>query len=487
MLFKEKSKLNDACLFVILGATGDLSQRKLFPAFAQMAKQKLLPDNFKILAVSRRSYNSERFRKFVASALKEFSNVKSSNSDMKSFLSSIYYCKLDFYEKGDYETLKGALGRLNNKCNKTIYYLATLPENFGIIVENLNRTNLLQRESSWPRIVFEKPFGYDIKSANMLNKKIYKYFKEDQIYRIDHYLGKNAIQNVMILRFANGIFEPLWNGKYIDHIQITASENIGVGFRTAYYEKAGVVRDMVQNHLLQTLSLIAMEPPASFTSRLIHDEKTKVLDSISQLKKEDIVLGQYIQGKIDNKHVLGYKEELNKRTRTETFAAIKVFIDNWRWKGVPFYLRSGKRMVKSFTRISIHFKNPPHNLFHQLHNIEQNILDIDVQPKEGVMLEFNTKAPGENLEIKKVGMDFCHSCIFPNTPKAYESLLMDVIEGDNTLFTRWDQVKSAWKLIDPLLKRIRNKEYELHSYHAGTTGPKASDRLIEKDGRKWLN
>lgn len=442
---------------------------------------------------------TDAYRNDAIKFIKEFSKAKVEDKALDKFLKRIYYYPLRFEHGNKYKILRRLIekyaGNKYAKC-KTIFYLAAPPEYFGTISRNLEKAKLVNRENNAvpTRVVYEKPFGSDLESAIKLNNLVRKFFDEKQIYRIDHYLAKELVQTIMVLRFANTIFEHLWNNQHIEHVQITVAETLGVENRALYYDKAGALRDIIQNHMMQLMALVAMEFPIVLSADGIRDEKVKLLRSIAKIKEKDVskicVRGRYSSGKINGKDVVGYTEEkgVDKNSNTETFVALKVDIDNWRWSGVPFYLRTGKRLKEQATEIVIVFKSLPMVLFKNYNNYaEPNALVIRVQPYEGISLEFNAKVPGAEISIEPVSMDFCHECKFgPNSPEAYERLLYDAMKGDQTLFTRWDEVEQSWKIIEPIIKVWKNKKEQIEKYTAGAWGPKKADYLIEQDNRKWF-
>jgi glucose-6-phosphate 1-dehydrogenase len=416
------------------------------------------------------------------------------------FAQTIFYHVGNLDDLQAYQRLAARLDERERKLGQPInrlYYLAVAPDHFLIIIRNLAAAKLLREPDGvpWTRVVIEKPFGTDLQTARELNRRVHEALDEKQVFRIDHYLGKETVQNIMVFRFANAVFEPIWNRRYIDHVQITAAETVGVENRGGYYEKAGVVRDMFQNHLLQVLCLVAMEPPVSFSEDSVRDEKSKVMRSIRPLVRDEIAMmavrGQYGSGTIGGKEVPGYREEpgVRKDSRTPTYAAIKLLIDNWRWEGVPFYLRSGKRLAKRITEIAIQFKRPPMLLFKAcaVEDVSPNVLVLRIQPDEGVSLTFEVKPPGPDICVSALSLDFKYSEAFANgSPEAYETLLEDCIEGDSTLFTRHDWVELAWSLIDPLLE-FWDKEppKDFSNYEAGSWGPKTADQFMQRDERRW--
>ena len=482
------------CVFTIFGATGDLTSRKLLPAFYFMEQERQLKDSFRIICVARKEKSDENYREEAAVSIKKFSRIKVNEDILKKLLSRIAYHKLEFGGIKEYSSLKLKIENISHeKCKscERIFYLAIPSSLMGTVVDNLKSAGLAERQDSglpYNRIMFEKPFGHDLESAKILNNAITKVFDEKQVYRIDHYMAKELVQNLLVLRFANSIFEPLWNKEYIDHIQITVAETLGVENRGDYYDKAGALRDVIQNHMMQLVSLVGMNVPKTMNADDVKNEKVKVLKSISKLSElhRSIILGQYGSGMVEGKKVISYldEQEVEKNSSTETYVAMKLEINNAMWKGVPFYLRTGKRLKDKSTEIAIVYKHVPFGLFSSS-NPEKNIMIIRVQPYEGITLQFNAKVPGNKVIIDNVEMDFCHECKFgPNSPEAYEKLLYDVMMGDQTLFTRWDEVEAAWKIVDIALKNI--KKLKLHDYPAGSWGPEEANKLIQKDGRRWV-
>ena len=484
------------CILSIFGATGDLTSRKLLPALYFLEQEKYLNENFKIIAIARKEKTNEQYRREASDALRKFSKRKVNEDILNRLVSRIHYLQLEFSNLEDYVKLKILIENLSGaKCShcERIFYLAVPSSFISIIVNNLKKVKLAEKErasKAYNRVMFEKPFGHDLKSARMLNEEITKVFDENQIYRIDHYMAKELVQNLIVLRFANSIFEPLWNKEYIDHVQITVAESLGVEGRGEYYDKAGAIRDVMQNHLMQLLTLVAMEAPKSLNAYDLRNEKVKVLKSISRFTKGNIknaaVMAQYTKGIINGNEVVSYidEHEISKNTKTETYVALKLMLNNEMWKEVPFYLRTGKRLKERATEIVIIYKDMPHKLFSKS-NPQKNMMIIRVQPYEGITLDFNAKVPGNKIIIDNVTMDFCHECKFgPNSPEAYERLLYDVIIGDQTLFTSWSEVETAWHIFDGLIDAFKNKEPL--RYEAGAWGPSEADKLIEKDGRKWV-
>ena len=493
-------KLPSSCAILIFGATGDLTQRKIIPALYHLFKRGQLPKQCPIICFARREFTDQGFAKVLHDSFITFTKKKPDPVDWSSFTKHLSYLRGNFDDVDAFSRLKEKLVNITgNQSQHVLYYFATAPEFFGSVVESLHKQNLAQGQSGpdpWPRLIFEKPFGHDLASAQDLNRRIGSVFDETQIFRIDHYLGKETVQNILVMRFANSIYEQLWNNRYIDNIQITSAESIGVEGRGGYYDFAGALRDMVQNHLMQLLTYVAMEPPLSLNADDIREEKVKVLKSLLPISEGEAekcaVRAQYASGTAEGKKVPGYLQEpdIPKQSKTETFAALCMHVHNWRWEGVPFFLRTGKRLARRTTEIVVTFKPAPGVLFNdpRMGTVENNRLIIRIQPDEGIGLRFNSKRPVTELHIDPVMMDFCHSCIFsPNTPEAYERLLHDALVGDSTLFTRWDEVEHAWAFIDPIRKAWDRQKKQMPTYTAGTWGPKESDDLIASTGRTWFD
>lgn len=487
-----------SCIMVIFGGTGDLTHRKLMPALYNLQAEGMLPNNFAVVSVGRRKKTDDEYRSEVYESIKKFSRFEMKEHRWNQIKDRIYYQQFDFDDDEGYIKLNGFLKELDEKYNSQgnrLYYLSVSPQYFDVIVEKLDIHGMAQNEGPWKRVVIEKPFGRNLQSARYLNKKITEVFKEENTYRIDHYLGKEMLQNIMVIRFANMLFEPTWNNQFIDNIQISSSETVGVGTRGGYYEQAGALRDMLQNHMLQLLTLIAMEPPIDLKTESIRDEKVKVLRAFQEFTPEmvrgNVVRGQYGSGIVDNKEVIGYRQEekVDKNSDTETYLALKVQIDNFRWGGVPFYIRTGKMMPSKSTEVVVQYKSLPKILYSKENKeLEPNLLVIRIQPEEGVFFQFNAKKPGTMGTTIPVQMDFSHSTEFGNnTPEAYERLLSDVMKGDSTLFTRWDEVEYSWKFVDTIAETWSNEKINFPNYKAGTWGPKEADELLAKDGRKWWN
>ena len=493
-------RMPDPSVVVLFGATGDLAARKVMPALYQLWRTNLLPHEFTVLALGRRPYDDESFRTEVRAALDRFARVQPVDEDAwKSFEHHILYQRLDFADPTDFETLAERLDEIDLE-HKTggnrLFYLATPPSAFAEIIVQLGRVGLDHEThgGGWRRIVIEKPFGHDLESARRLNREVGRVFRETQIYRIDHYLGKETVRNLLVFRFGNGIFEPIWNRRHIDHVQITVAESIGVEDRGSFYEETGASRDFLQNHLLQLMSLVAMEPPATFEANALRDEKVKVLRAIPEVTPEqvrhDVVRGQYGPGWVAGKPVPGYREEpeVDPDSETETFVAARFTVDDWRWSGVPFYLRVGKRLPKRATEIAIQFKPVPHRLFlESSSDPEPNLLAIRIQPDEGIMLRFAAKIPGLGIDVRSVTMDFTYGSAFAvDSPDAYETLILDALLGDPSLFTRADEVETAWGIVDPIIAAWADDDPpDFPNYEAGTWGPEAADDLLARDGRRW--
>jgi glucose-6-phosphate 1-dehydrogenase len=492
----------EACAMVIFGASGDLTERKLLPALYYLARERLLPGGFSIIGCSRTPYSDDQFREKMRQAIVTHLNLENGNDPvLESFCKNVYYLADNFGDPKAYSQLVDLINRLDQEgktSGNRLFYLATPPSFFPVIVKHLGSAGLSQAKDSdktWTRIVLEKPFGRDLDSARQLNRTVTRVFHEDQVYRIDHYLGKETVQNLLIFRFANGIFEPIWNRRYIDHVQIAVAETLGVENRGSYYEESGLLRDMIQNHVLQLLSLVAMEPPASFDAKAVRDEKAKVLRALRPIPMDRVndltVRAQYAKGFAEGKEVPGYRSEPNvsPKSVTETFAALKLSLDNWRWADVPFYLRSGKRLAKRVSEITVQFRRVPHLLFQGAvtDSIEPNVMAVRIQPDEGISLRFSAKVPGTTPQIRPVKMDFRYGETFgASPPTAYETLLLDCMLGDSTLFNRDDAVELSWELVTPILDRWKEDgEKGLASYEAGSWGPAEADAFIERDGRAW--
>ena len=489
----------DPCTIVIFGASGDLSRRKLIPALYSLAEQNCLARRFAIIGFARTPMTDEAFQKSAVDSVKQFAEPETgSDLQCKEFVQSLAYVSGEYHHPEAFEKLKKRLeelDRMHKLEGNRLFYLATPPEVYPVIIEQLHKTGLAKPANgkSWVRIIIEKPFGRDLESAQKLNQTVLTAFEEKQIYRIDHYLGKDTVQNLLVLRFGNGIFEPLWNRNYVDHVQITAAETLGVEQRAAFYETAGATRDMIQSHVLQLTSLVALEPPAAFDATAVRNEKIKVLQSIRPFTEEsiktDVVRGQYGPGIDPEKStpLPGYRQEQGVKpdSTTETYVAAKLQIDNWRWAGVPFYLRTGKRLISRTTEIAIQFKKAPHLVFRG-QDLSSNTLVLNVQPDEGISISFLAKLPGQEMNLKSVTMDFSYRKEFgAGERSAYSTLINDCMRGDATLFDRADGVEAAWALVNPILDYFQSHKPNFPNYAAGTWGPPEADALLERDGRHW--
>ena len=496
--FNPTDKPAGPCVMVVFGAAGDLTKRKLIPALYNLAKDKLLPQNFAVVGVSVDELSGDAFREQVS----QFLDKDNQGSDAwQWFAERLYYERGDFGNENTYECLSKKLADVDSQLGtggNYLFYLATAPKFFADIVRHLGQHGLAREENGqWRRVIIEKPFGHDLESARALNAQIQCALSEKQIYRIDHYLGKETVQNLLVFRFSNSIFEPLWNDRYIDHVQITNAETVGVERRGGYFDNVGSMRDMVPNHIMQLISLTAMEPPSSFRSEAVRDEQAKVLHAMKAFYPDEVLLhtvrGQYGEGQIEGAPVPGYRKEpgVSPESRTETFVAMKLEIDNWRWAGIPFYVRTGKRLAKRDTEITIQFKRTPLQIFQDTagHKLRTNQLVIQIQPEEGMMLSFGAKIPGATVRVGSVDMSCEYAKYFKAEPKTgYEVLLYDCMMGDATLFQRADMVEAGWSVVDPVLDVWRAvPPRKFPNYAAGTWGPKESDDLLERDGRKWRN
>ncbi len=491
----------EPCTVIIFGASGDLTARKLIPALYNLAAQGDLPPTLKVVGFARREKSHESFRAELEEMNKKCSRTGHDERVWSTFSQGIHYHQSEFTDPDGYTRLAARLDELDaaGAGGNRLFYLSTAPEYFPVVLQHLKAAGLHQAApGKWARVVIEKPFGTDLQTAEYLNHAVHDTFAEADTYRIDHYLGKETAQNIMVLRFANAIFEPIWNSRYIDHIQITCAENLGMeGGRGGYYDKAGCLRDMVQNHLLQLLSLIAMEPPTDLTADGVRDEKVKVLKSLRPFKDSaavaaNVIRAQYQQGTVDGREVPGYRQEdrVPPDSQTEAYVAMRIHIDNWRWEGVPFYLRVGKQLPKKATEISIHFKRPPHVLFNRgTPDDPANVLVMRIQPDEGVSFRIQCKIPGPAVRTERVKMDFHYSTSFGKaSPEAYERLLLDAMSGDATLFARRDEVENAWRYIDAIHAAWRGDtgpQPPICGYTAGTWGPAEADALLQQDGRDW--
>jgi glucose-6-phosphate 1-dehydrogenase len=493
---KRSERIPDPAVVVIFGASGDLTKRKLLPALFHLEQQGLLPAEFAMVGVARRDLKST-FAADMKDGILKYGGGKDGDSTIDSFIGKVDYHAMNFDDDAGYAELKSLLQKIDKERGtqgNRLFYLAVAPEYFADIINRLGEHGMAHPEKGYARVIIEKPFGHDLKSAKELNDDVNRVFDEDQIFRIDHYLGKETVQNILVFRFANGIFEPIWNRNYIDHVQITAAESIGIEGRGPFYEKAGALRDVVQNHMMELLSFVAMEPPVSFEANAVRGEKVKVWRAVKPIPIENTVRGQYALGMVDGQQVQGYREEdrVDPNSTTETFAALKLEIENWRWAGVPFYLRAGKRLAKRVTEIMIQFKQPPLLLFDRsgggpCSEIQPNILTIRIQPDEGISLRFGAKVPGPDTNVCPVVMDFQYATAFGvNSANGYERLLLDAMLGDQTLFAHRDGVEATWALFTPVLEAwAKSKPKDFPNYVSGSWGPKAADGLIGRDGRKW--
>jgi glucose-6-phosphate 1-dehydrogenase len=496
---QDEAQRASPCAIVIFGAAGDLTKRLLIPALYNLARSNLLPKDFAIVGVARGQMSTDDFRTKMSRDIQEFATVPVDPQIWQWFEQRLYYLAGEFQDADTYNQLQGLLATVDTECGTQgnyLYYLAVAPNFFCDIIWQLGSVGLTREENGhWRRVIIEKPFGHDLDSARALNKNISAVLQESQIYRIDHYLGKETVQNILVFRFGNGLFEPIWNHRYIDHVQITVAETVGVETRGGFYEGTGAVRDMVQNHLFQLLTMVAMEPPVSFDADAVRDEKSKLLKAIVPLTPEEVlthtVRGQYGEGTIKGEPVPGYRSEprVAPDSGTETFAALKLTIDNWRWADVPFYLRTGKRLPNRVTEIAIHFKRVPSLLFRQtsIDRLTPNFLVLRIQPNEGISLQFGAKIPGPLVRMGAVEMDFAYSNYFGTTPTTgYETLLYDCMIGDATLFQRSDNVELGWSVVTPILdvwKALPPRIFP--NYAAGTWGPVAASELLQRDGRHW--
>jgi glucose-6-phosphate 1-dehydrogenase len=489
----------EPCTMVIFGATGDLTSRKLVPALYNLARERRLPGGFSVVGFARREWDDAHFRQVLLDGVDANSrNGAAEPALWESFAAGLFYHRATFDDPAAYRTLAERLGHIDAERGtggNRVFYLATPPESYPDIIKNLGEAGLGRSPNGgWTRIIVEKPFGRDLESAKALNQQLLAVFDEAQVFRIDHYLGKETVQNLLVLRFANAIFEPLWNRRHIDHVQITVAESIGVEDRAGYYDSSGALRDMIQNHLTQLLTLTAMEPPVAYDANAVRDEKVKVLRAITPVAPADaarfVARGQYGAGSVSGRPIPGYREErgVAPGSQTETFVALKLFIDSWRWAGVPFYLRSGKALPRRVSEIAVQFKTVPTMLFADtpMNDIEPNVLAIKIQPDEGITLKFESKVPGQS-QIRPVTMDFRYGTSFGvASPEAYERLLLDCMLGDSTLFTRRDEVEASWALITPIHQGwAAAPPLPFPNYEAGTWGPAAADELMARDGRAW--
>jgi glucose-6-phosphate 1-dehydrogenase len=494
---QDRPRPPDPCAFVTFGARGDLTKRLLFPALYNLAAGELLPDGFAVIGIARHDMSDTQFRDVIAAALHTFATTSVAQPIADRLLERLFYVRGDFNDASTYDRLKQALARVEREFRtgrNVLFYLATPPDVFATIAEQLGRAGLVHAEGGWRRIIVEKPFGTDLKSARELNAKLLSVLSEDQIYRIDHYLGKETVQNIMVMRFANGLFEPLWNRTHIDHVQITVAETVGVESRGKLYDRVGALRDMVPNHLFQLLSLITMEPPICFEADAVRTEKQKALEAIKPIAKDEVlsqvVRAQYTTGCHDGKLVSAYRESegVNPRSTTETFVAMRLMLDNWRWAGVPFYLRTGKALGRRRTEVVINFERAPFAMFRDtpVNHLGQNLLVLRIQPDEGASLQFNAKIPGPNIRTDGVRMDFKYKDYFEAAPSTgYETLIYDCMMGDATLFQRADNIETGWRVVQSILDVWQETKQGLTWYEAGSDGPDAAAELLAHDERRW--
>ena len=485
-----------AAVLVIFGATGDLTRRKLLPALYNLSKGRRLPARFSVIGVARENLPDEGLRTIFGDSLRQFVGLKEEDEIARSLAERMHYVGGDFRDAALYQKLKARLEEVDS-ASGALFYLAIPPSIYATVIEQLGAAGLCRQASDrdWRRVIVEKPFGTDLSTARELNRIVHKHFDESQVYRIDHYLGKETVQNLMVFRFANGMFEPIWNRRYIDHVQITAAETVGVERRAAYYEGAGALRDMVQNHLMQLLALVAMEPPIAFSAESVRDRKMDALMSAQPLVDEQgatsVVRAQYRRGWVEGGEVPAYREEpsVNPQSTTETFVALRMHLDSWRWAGVPFYLRTGKRLPKRVTEIAIQMRRPPLEIFKRVSPtpVAANLLIVNVQPDEGISVRFEAKIPGTRMQLAPVMMNFRYNSAFGGTvPEAYETLLLDAMLGDATLFARRDFVEGSWTLITPVHEKWQAEAAScIPTYEAGEWGPPEADALMTRDGHRW--
>ncbi len=480
----------DPCVLAIFGASGDLTRRKLFPALYALAYRRLLPERFSVFGVARSEQTTAQFRAAMKQAVKDFGHDPFRQDVWDSLAKNLRYIATEFDSDAGEDSVAQMFDEFDEGDGtegNRVYYLAVPPQAFETVVEEIGER---RERKGWTRVIVEKPFGHDLASANELNTLLHRWFDEDEIFRIDHYLGKETVQNMLALRFANGIFEPIWNRQFIDHIQITVAETIGVEGRAGFYEQAGAIRDIFQNHLLQLLALTAMEPPIDFTADSVRNEKVKVLRAMHTPGPKNVVRGQYGRGFVEGVEVPAYREEpgVAADSGTETYVAAKLFVDNWRWADTPFYVRAGKRLARRETTIAIQFQRAPHPPFAEIagEGLRPNVLLIHVQPDEGVSLAIGAKVPGQGMTIRTVHMDFLYGGAFrTGLPEAYERLILDAMLGDATLFTREDEVEEQWKLVDAIVGPWRRDRPNFPNYEAGSWGPRVADELLHRDGRSW--
>ncbi len=491
-------KIESPCIMTIFGGTGDLAYRKLFPALYNLSCDNSLPDDFFIVATGKKTLSDDEFRESVRVSVSRYSRFEIKKDTWNSFAKKIYYFQMEIRDFSSYISLKSKLENLDKTYNlkgNILYYLSVAPSFFATIAFNLKKNGMTENNDSWQRVIIEKPFGHNLKTASELNTVLSDVFPSDSIFRIDHYLGKEMLQNLLVIRFGNAMFENIWNSRYIENIQITISETLGVETRAEYFDASGTLKDMFQNHLLQLLALVAMEPPAVLDSNAIRNEKIKFLKSLSRMSSEkvlsDVVRGQYGSGTSDNDQLRAYRNEpgINSESKTETFVAMKLTAGNFRWGNMPFYLRSGKRMATRMTTIIIEFKSLPDFLyFKEFKGMQPNILEIRIQPEEKISFSFNAKKPGTMNEINTVKMNFCQNCTYENnSPESYERLIADALRNDQTLFTSWEEIQASWAFIDSINDAWQEEDTELSDYISGTWGPAKADKLLQNNGHHWWN
>lgn len=492
------NKIESPCIMTIFGGTGDLAHRKLIPALHNLAHEGFLPEEFAVVGIGRKAMSHVEYRNELLASVEKFSQYRTKSKIWEMFSNRIYYYSLDFNDSAAYAGLKNYLENIDEavgtKGNR-LYYLSVAPIYFETITLNLQKNVMAENKGSWQRVVIEKPFGRNLETAVYLNHIISDVFPVENIFRIDHYLGKEMLQNLLVIRFGNAMFESIWNSRYIDNIQITSSETVGVENRAEYYESSGALKDMLQNHMLQLLALVAMEPPASLDAKSIRNEKVKFLQSLAkmgpEIVKSNVIRGQYGDEAPEHSKVLGYRNEngINPSSNTETYVAMRLFAGNFRWGGMPFYLRTGKRMPEKATHIILEFKSMPEILyFKEYKGMQPNLLEIRIQPKEGISFSFNAKKPGTGNEITNVKMDFCQNCLYENnSPESYERLIADALRNDQTLFTSWEEIEASWSYVDAIANAWKNEKPDFPNYTPGTWGPHAADELLAKNGHHWWN
>jgi glucose-6-phosphate 1-dehydrogenase len=480
----------EPCAMVIFGASGDLSHKKLFPALYSLEYRRLLPENFAVVGVARTEATDDEFREDMKEAVRKYGRDELRDDVWDRLAEGMRWVTTDFSDEGGEDHLVDVLNEVDSELGtqgNRIYYLAVPPGAYETIVEAVGKR---RGTEGWTRLIVEKPFGHDLDSARELNALLTRYFEEREIFRIDHYLGKETVQNMLALRFANGIFEPIWNRQFVDHVQITVAETIGIEGRADYYERAGAIRDIFQNHLLQLLAITAMEPPIDFSADSVRNEKVKVLRALHTPGPKSVVRGQYGRGFVEGEEVPGYRDErgVDPSSMTDTYVAAKLYVDNWRWADTPFYVRMGKRLARRETTIAMQFERAPHPPFEELaaEGLRPNVLLVHIQPNEGVSLAIGAKVPGQGMQIRTVHMDFLYGGAFrTGMPEAYERLILDAMLGDATLFTRADEIEEQWLLVDTIVAAWKRDRPAFPNYEAGTWGPPSADELIERDGRSW--